>query len=99
MLGPSTPTFDYLPRQITHSVYVYNQSLTSASESRHFGSVVRALDFQPGGPGSIPTKGMTFFQLCFIPLLRLSCRKNTFTENFPIQKYFNISFIVGSESF
>ena len=26
-------------------------------------------------PGSIPTKGGIFFQLCFIPLLRLSCRK------------------------
>ena len=27
-------------------------------------------------PGSIPMKGGIFFQLCFIPLLRLSCRKN-----------------------
>ena len=26
-------------------------------------------------PGTIPTKGGIFFQLCFIPLLRLSCRK------------------------
>ena len=33
--------------------------------------MVRAL----GGPGSIPRKDGIFFQLCFIPLLRLSCRK------------------------
>ena len=26
-------------------------------------------------PGSIPMKGIIFFQLCFIPLLRLSCRQ------------------------
>ena len=26
-------------------------------------------------PGSIPMKGGIFFQLCFIPLLRLLCRK------------------------
>ena len=39
--------------------------------------MVRALDFYPGGPGSIPTVGVKFFQLCFIPLLRLSCRKTT----------------------
>ena len=26
-------------------------------------------------PGSIPRKDGIFFQLCFIPLLRLSCRK------------------------
>ena len=36
---------------------------------------LRALDFYPGGPGSIPTAGVRFFQLCFIPLLRLSGRK------------------------
>ena len=40
-----------------------------------FGSVVRALDFQLGVPGSIPTIGGKYFQLCFIPLLQLSCRK------------------------
>ena len=27
-------------------------------------------------PGSIPRKNGIFFQLCFIPLLRLSCRKS-----------------------
>ena len=51
------------------------QSLTTASGSRLFGLVVRALDFNPGGPGSLTTKCGIFFQLCFIPLLRLSCRK------------------------
>ena len=39
------------------------------------GSVVRALDFYPHRPGSIPMRGGKFFQLCFIPLLWLSCRK------------------------
>ena len=32
--------------------------------------------FYPGGPGSNPTIGMKLFQLCFIPLLWLSCHKN-----------------------
>ena len=41
--------------------------------------MVRALDFYPGGPGSIPRKDGIFFQLCFIPLLRLSYRKNSNT--------------------
>ena len=45
------------------------------SGGRLFGSVVRALDFYPGRPGSNPTVGRKSFQLCFIPLLRLSCRK------------------------
>ena len=49
--------------------------MTNASGSRLFGSVVGALEFYPGGPGSIPTAGVKFFQLCFIPLLRFSCRK------------------------
>ena len=75
LLRPSTPTFDYLPWQITHSFEVYIQSLTTASKSRLFGSVVRALDFYPGGQGSNPTIDGKFFQLCFIPLIRLSCRK------------------------
>ena len=38
--------------------------------------MVRALVFYSGEPGSIPTAGVRCFQLCFIPLLRLSCRKN-----------------------
>ena len=44
------------------------------SVSQLFGSVVRALDFYPGGPGSNPTTGGNFFQLCFIPMLRFSCK-------------------------
>ena len=47
MLRLSIPTFDYLLWQISHSLYVYIQSLTTASASRLFGSVVRALDFYP----------------------------------------------------
>ena len=43
--------------------------------------MVRALDFQPGGPGSNPTKKRDFFfQLFFVPLLRLSCRKTIVTN-------------------
>ena len=38
-------------KQIMHSFCVYNLSLTTASGSRLFGSVVRALDFWPRGPG------------------------------------------------
>ena len=40
---------------------VYNQSLTTASESRLFGSVVRALVSYWGDPGSIPSKGIRNF--------------------------------------
>ena len=36
---------------------VYNQALTTASESQLFGSVVRALVLYRGDPGSIPSKG------------------------------------------
>ena len=36
---------------------VYNESLTTASGSRLFGSVVRALVFYRGDPGSIPSDG------------------------------------------
>ena len=66
VLRLSTPTFDYLPWQITHSLQVYIQSLTTVSGSRLFGSVVKALDFYLGGPGLNPTIGGKFFQLCFI---------------------------------
>ena len=45
MLRLSIPTFDYLPWQISHSLFIYIQSLTTASGSRLFGSVIRALDF------------------------------------------------------
>ena len=54
-------TFDYLPWQITHSLYVYIQSLTTASGSQFFGSVVKALDFYPDRLGSKPTIGGNFF--------------------------------------
>ena len=44
---------------------------------RLFSSVVRILSFYPGRPGSNPTISGKFFQLCFIPFIRLYCRKNT----------------------
>ena len=44
-----------------HLIYNNIQSLTTASESRRFGSVVRALDFYPDRPGSIPPIGGIFF--------------------------------------
>ena len=83
-LRHSTPTFDNLPWQVSHSLYVYIQSLTTALGSRLFGSVVRELDFYPGRQGSNPTIGERLFQLCFIPLLRLSCRKTT--KIFPFRR-------------
>ena len=45
------PVTNICIKQIMHSFCVYNQSLTTASGSRLFGSVVRALDFWPRGPG------------------------------------------------
>ena len=51
-----TPVFDYLPRQITHS-------LTTAPGSSLFVSVVRTLDFYLGRPGSNPTIGGIFSAL------------------------------------
>ena len=48
LLRSITPTFDYLPWKITHSLEVCIQSLTTTSEGRIFSSVVRALDFYPG---------------------------------------------------
>ena len=69
VLRPSTPTFDYLPWQISQSLYVYIQSLTSESGSRLFDSVVRALDFYPDSPVRIPRKAEIFFSyasfLCY----------------------------------
>ena len=57
-----------------HSFYVYIQSLTTASGSRLFGSVVTALDFCPGDHGSNPARVVKFSAMLF-PLLPLSCRK------------------------
>ena len=55
LFRPSNLFFDNLPWQISHSLYLHIQSLTTASESRLFGTVVRALDFYPDIPGSNPT--------------------------------------------
>ena len=53
----------------------YIQSQTLASGSQLFCSVVRPLDFYPGRPGSNAIIGGKCFQLCFIPLLQISCCK------------------------
>ena len=47
--------------------YRFIQSLTTAAESRFIGSVVRALDFEPSGPGSNLTriKGFLFSLICY----------------------------------
>ena len=47
----------YLHKVDFAKLLVYNQFLTTASESRLFGSVVRALVFYQGDPGLIPSKG------------------------------------------
>ena len=47
----------YLHKVDFAKLLVYYQSLTTASESRLFGSVVRALVFYRGDPGSIPSDG------------------------------------------
>ena len=46
LLWPITPTFTYLPWQISHSLYVYIQSLTAASGSWLFDC--RYAQFDPG---------------------------------------------------
>ena len=51
----------YLHKVDFAELLVFNQSLTTASESRLFGSVVRALVSYRGDPGSIPSKGMRNF--------------------------------------
>ena len=61
-----TTTIDALLPIYLHKVdfawlLVYNQSLTTASESRLFGSVVRALVLYWGDPGSIPSEGTRIF--------------------------------------
>ena len=58
----------------------YIFSLWQLCQGIDSGSVVRALDFYLGRRGSNPTIGREVFQLCFIPLLRLSCRKNILSE-------------------
>ena len=68
-------TSDLLDIAAHYELTNVNKSMLKQEIKNIFGSVVRALDFYPGGPGSIPTAGARFFQLCFIPLLRLSCRK------------------------
>ena len=47
----------YLHKVDIAYLIVYNQSLTTASESQLFGSVVRALVLYRGDPGTIPSKG------------------------------------------
>ena len=53
---------------------VYNQSLTTVSGSRLFGSVVRALVSYRATRVRFPAKAREIFQLR-LTLLRLSCRK------------------------
>ena len=65
------PSIIYIGRlRIASRYIVYIQSV-----SRLFDSVMRTLGFYPGRPGSNPTIGVFFFQLCFSYLLRHSCRK------------------------
>ena len=67
------PLIICLGRLCIACTYIFN--LWQLRQCRLFGSVVRALDFYPGRPCSNPTTGGKFFQLCFIPLLWLSCHK------------------------
>ena len=53
-----------------HTFCVYNQSLTTASDSRLFGSVVRALDFGPGGPGFESCQGRVIFNYALFLFLK-----------------------------
>ena len=62
--GPALLT-DCLPRQIMHSFKVYIQSLTTASGSRLFGSVVGELDFCPGNHGSVPFRVGNFSAMLY----------------------------------
>ena len=51
-------------------------------------------------PGSIPMKGGIIFQLCFIPLLRLSCRKKGISEpEFYGDLVYRFRKIVGKSNF
>ena len=62
-------------KQIMHSFCVYIQSLTTASGSRLFGSVFRALDFDQEVLGSNPVGVESFSAMPYFSSLRLSCRK------------------------
>ena len=58
--------------------YSYIQSLTTASGSRFFGSVVEHWIIDPAAPVRFPSKSWEFFSALFAmlcSLLRLSCRK------------------------
>ena len=64
-------------KQIMHSFCVYNQSLTTASGSRFFGSVVRALDFWQRGPGFDSRRGRIIFSCALFLFVTVSCRKTS----------------------
>ena len=62
--GSVTGLLSYLPLSTIVDLRIalqYIQSLTTASGNKLFGSVVRALDYHPGGPGSNPGKRLEFF--------------------------------------
>ena len=62
---------------LTHSLQVYIHSLTTAPESRLFGSVEEHWIFNPAARVLFPPKLWDFFRpnlLYFSSLLRLSCR-------------------------
>ena len=59
-LASINSTYIYIAIQYNVS-YKYNLR-HAASGSRTFGSVVRALDFYPGNPGSNPMRDVGFFQ-------------------------------------
>ena len=69
----------YLHKVDLALLLVYNHSLTTASESRLFGSVVRALVLYRATCVRFPAEALEIFQLCFT-LLWLSCRKNHHSE-------------------
>ena len=75
MFRPSTPTFDYLSWQIMHNLKVYIQSLTTASGIDSLAQWLEHWIFIRTDRVRIPRQEGIVFQLCFIPLLRLTCRK------------------------
>ena len=68
--GPGTLANIYLHKVDFAQLLVYYQSLTTASESRLFGSVERALFFTGPTRLRFPARARKYFQLCFT-LLRL----------------------------